>query len=69
MNVTIGQIISIEQPDGDSYIGSVEEIHGDLVTLSNYSAWYEGDAAPYSSPYVDDSVRVRVDKKAIVVSL
>jgi hypothetical protein len=51
---------------GDSYTGVVVAIRGDLVTLQNYSAWYEGDDSPYDSPYFDDAVSFRIDAETRV---
>lgn len=64
--VTVGAIIHIETPDADAYIGTVTEVHGNVVTLADYSAWYEGANTPYSSPYPGDEVRVAITAKTFV---
>ncbi len=60
---TPGAIARFDLDDGDSYIGEIVAIRGDLVTLRNYSAWYEGDAEPYNSEAPDIEVRFRIDSK------
>lgn len=58
-----GTIARFDLDDGDSYIGEIVAIRGDLVTLQNYSAWYADTAEPYSCQYFDDEVRFRIDAK------
>lgn len=48
---------------GDSFIGKIVEIQGDIATIENYSAWYAEESAPYQSPYLDDSLRFRIDDR------
>lgn len=63
-----GDTANINLSSGDSYIGEVMAVRGDLVTLRNYSAWYDGDPAPYNSPYFDDEVTVRVTHEDTVTT-
>lgn len=56
-------MMQFDMENGDSYIGELVSEHGDVVTLRNYSAWYEGDARPCDSKYVDDEVSFRVTNK------
>lgn len=64
----IGVTARFDLDNGDSYIGEVVETHGSpaiprcTVTIRNYSAWYDGDAAPFNSEY-DDEARFSVDHK------
>lgn len=62
----VGTTALFEQPCGDRYNGEVAEWHGDVVTLRNYSAWYQGDTSPYDSPYADDTVSLRVTSETRV---
>lgn len=62
----VGSIVSIQNPQGDDYIGEVVSTAGDLVTLRNYSAWFEGADEPFSSPHFDDEVRVLIDRETVV---
>jgi hypothetical protein len=62
----IGSTVRFDLDSGDSYIGEVASVHGDLVTLANYSAWYADATAPYQSGYPDDQVRFQIDTKTVV---
>lgn len=64
--LAIGSTVSITNLYDATYIGEVVSVAGDLVTLRNHSAWYDGDTAPYNSPYFDDEVQVRVDAETVV---
>lgn len=59
----IGKRILVELEDGDGYIGVVDHVAGNLVTLVDYSAWYEDASEPYNSPYPDDAVTIAVGAK------
>lgn len=68
-----GCIARFDLDSGDSYLGEVTAVHSSTiassrttVTLRNYSAWYEGDSSPYSSPYFDDEVTFLIDSKSVI---
>jgi hypothetical protein len=61
-----GAIVHIQIPQGDAYIGEVVSTAGNLITLRNYSTWFEGTTEPFSSPYFDDEVRVAIDHDTFV---
>lgn len=63
---TPGTTARFDLVHGDSYIGEIVATRGDLVTLRNYSAWYEGDTSPVDSPHFDDEVRFRTDADTVV---
>jgi hypothetical protein len=62
----IGSTVRYDLTSGDSYIGEIASVHGDLVTLANYSAWYADADAPYQSGHPDDEVRFRIDARTVV---
>lgn len=62
----IGSTVRYDLASGDSYIGEIVSVHGDLVTLANYSVWYDDATAPYRSASADDEVRFRIDAKTVI---
>jgi hypothetical protein len=61
-----GTTARFDLDNGDSYIGEIVTIARGLVTMQNYSAWYEGDATPYNSKYFDDQISFSIDAKTRV---
>jgi hypothetical protein len=62
----VGALASFQLESGDQYIGEIEAIRGDLITVIDYSVWYEGEPEPYSSPYPTDGACFRINNKTIV---
>jgi hypothetical protein len=61
-----GTTARFDLDNGDSYIGEVVEVGGNCVVVRNYSAWYDGDAAPYNSEHPDIEVRFAVNAKTVI---
>lgn len=62
----IGSTVRCDLDSGDSYIGEIVSVRGNLVTLADYSAWYADATAPYQSGYSDDQVRFQIDAKTVI---
>ncbi len=64
--IVIATTARFDLASGDRYLGEVQAIQGDLITLANYSAWYEGDTTPYDSKDATETVRFRIDHETRV---
>lgn len=64
-NTQVTAHVTIVQPDGDVYHGWVIARTADTITLDYWTAWYDGDDAPYIAPS-GDLVSVRVGEDTMV---
>lgn len=63
---SIGKRARIDLENGDSYYGVIAHVAAQQVTVSDYSAWYEGTSSPYDCPFPDDTATFAVTAAARV---
>lgn len=61
-------VSTYELESGDRYVGELVRVQGNLVTLANYSVWYEDEPAPVESAYADDTIQFTITEKARVTA-